>query len=89
MADAELLMLMGFAEYAAAHPDDEVVLYCYTAQLDLAFLAFLRIPRANIRRSIAERAGAPFFRHGNVMRVTAQRPFNPATDVVVFDKGAV
>lgn len=74
--DAEVLLSVGFADYAAAHPDDEIVVYCNSAQFDPPLTALIRIPRRQIAEA-RRRGSVPFFRHGQVMRVQAPTPSNP------------
>lgn len=69
LTDAELLERVGFAAYAAAHRDDEVILWV-NLQLDEPVLAWIRLPRKRIAERLAQRKPPPFWRHGAVVRVT-------------------
>lgn len=73
LSDAEVLLSVGFADYAEAHPDDEIVVYCNDAQFDPPLTALIRLPR---RRVAEERRFGkwPFFRHGDILRVQAPAP---------------
>lgn len=76
LSDAEVLASVGFADYAAAHPDDEIVIYCNEAQSDPPLTALIRLPRKRLAEE-RRRGQVPFFRHGQVLRVQAPAAFNP------------
>lgn len=80
LTDAELLERMGFAAYAAAHPDCEVILWV-NLQLDEPVLAWIRMPRKRIADRMAQRKPPPFWRHACVVRVTPCRPHMGAANV--------
>jgi hypothetical protein len=76
LSDAEVLVSVGFADYAAAHPDDEVVVYLNEAQFDPPLTALIRMPRLRVAEE-RRRGKVPFFRHGDILRVQAAAPFDP------------
>lgn len=67
LSDAEVLLSVGFADYAAAHPDDEVVVY-YDLTPGPALTALIRLSRRRLAEE-RRRGRVPFFRHGDVLRV--------------------
>lgn len=69
LSDSALLQRLGFAQYASAHRDDEVILWV-NLQLDEPVLAWIRLPRKRIAERLAQRKPPPFWRHGAVVRVT-------------------
>jgi hypothetical protein len=67
LSDAEVLLSVGFADYAAVHAEDEIVVYLNT-QLDPPYTALIRLPRRRLAEE-RRRGRVPFFRHGQIMRV--------------------
>lgn len=71
----EILRLAGFQAAAQAQPADEIVVLFHT--VDRPFTALIAIPRSGLTPARAGRSLAtapPFWRHGDIMHVAADRP---------------
>lgn len=87
LSDAEVLVSVGFADYAAAHPDDEIVVYLNEAQFDPPYTALIRMPRRRVAEE-RRRGKVPFFRHGEILRVQRPAPFNPRKAFAIQERAA-